>query len=49
VNWHVPRAPKNIDISRVPPVTIKIAIGEFKNLAQHVKIGMEAKIEPDEP
>lgn len=49
MNWHIPRTPKYVNVSGVPPVTVKISICEFKNLAQHIKIGMEAEIEPDEP
>ncbi|KAI4500377.1 hypothetical protein M0802_004339 [Mischocyttarus mexicanus] len=28
--WHVPTSPKYVDIVRVPPITVKISIGEVQ-------------------
>lgn len=45
----VPRAPEDVDVGGVPPVTVEISVRKAKHLAQHVEIGMETEVEPDEP
>ena len=37
VHGHVPVAPERIDVIRVPPVAVEVAIGELEQLADQVQ------------
>ena len=45
----IPGAPENVNVGRVPPVSIEIAISEPQHFAQHVEVRRETEVEPHEP
>jgi len=41
MNWHVPCTPEGVNVIRIPPITIKIAICKIQQFADRIKKRVE--------
>lgn len=49
VHGHIPSAPKYVDVGRVPPIVVEVAIGEVQKLAHQIQKRVEGQIEETQP
>lgn len=46
---HVPGAPERVDVVRVPPVAVEVAVCELQHLSQQVHERVEGQVEEAQP
>lgn len=44
VDWHIPGPPERINIVGVPPITVKVTVGEMHEFANQIHERMECKV-----
>lgn len=49
MHGHVPGAPERVDVVRVPPVAVEVAVGKLQHLAQQVHERVEHQVEEAQP